>query len=151
MAESFVRFGEVWLKIEADDAAVRAVWRVRALEDGTENELSRRAARELAEYFAGRRRAFDLPLRPAGTEFQRAVWAALQEVPFGEKTSYGELAEKLGRPAAARAVGGAVGKNPLLVLIPCHRVLGKDGSLTGFSAGLDLKKALLALEAGREL
>lgn len=151
MAESFVRFGEVWLKIEADDAAVRAVRRVRALEDGTENELSRRAARELAEYFAGRRRAFDLPLRPAGTEFQRAVWAALQEVPFGEKTSYGELAEKLGRPAAARAVGGAVGKNPLLVLIPCHRVLGKDGSLTGFSAGLDLKKALLALEAGRGL
>ena len=151
MAESFVQFGEAWLKIEADDAAVRAVRRVRAPEDGTENELSRRAARELAEYFAGRRRAFDLPLCPAGTEFQRAVWAALQEVPFGEKTSYGELAEKLGRPAAARAVGGAVGKNPLLVLIPCHRVLGKDGSLTGFSAGLDLKKSLLALEAGRNL
>ena len=149
MAESFVPFGAVWLKIEADGAAVQAVRRVRAPEDGTENELSRRAARELAAYFAGERRTFDLPLRPQGTDFQKAVWAELQKVPFGSRTSYGELAERIGRPAAARAVGGAVGKNPLLVLIPCHRVLGKDGSLTGFSAGLDLKTALLALEASR--
>lgn len=104
------------------------------------------ARRQLAEYFAGERAAFDLPLRPRGTAFQRQVWNALREIPYGETVAYGEVAERVGRPGAARAVGAATGRNPIPIVVPCHRVVGADGSLVGFGGGLERKRVLLALE-----
>ncbi len=105
-----------------------------------------RAVRQLGEYFEGRRRRFDLELAPRGTEFQLRVWRALAEVPYGETVTYGELAERLGRPGAARAVGRANGTNPIPIVVPCHRVIGADGSLVGYGGGLEVKRALLELE-----
>jgi len=105
------------------------------------------AVRQLREYFAGRRTGFDLPLAPAGTEFQRNVWRRLEEIPYGEIISYGELARRIGNPKASRAVGAANGSNPIPILIPCHRVIGSNGKLTGFGGGLPVKEKLLALEA----
>ena len=105
------------------------------------------AARQLADYFSGQLTEFDLPLAPAGTDFQRRVWAALQTIPYGQTWSYGQLAEKIGRASAVRAVGLANGKNPISVVIPCHRVIGSDGSLTGYGGGLDRKRFLLDLES----
>ena len=104
------------------------------------------AARQLADYFAGKRRDFDLPLAPRGTEFQQRVWQELQRIPYGQTLSYGEIARRIGRPTAVRAVGAANGKNPIPIVIPCHRVIGRDGSLTGFGGGIDIKKQLLTLE-----
>jgi methylated-DNA-[protein]-cysteine S-methyltransferase len=104
------------------------------------------AAAQLAEYFAGSLRVFHLALAPQGTAFQLAVWNALRLIPYGETLSYGELARRLGHPQGARAVGLANGANPLPVIVPCHRVIGADGSLTGFGGGLPIKRALLALE-----
>jgi len=104
------------------------------------------AARELAEYFAGERTGFSLPLAMAGTDFQHRVWAALREIPYGETVSYGELARGIGKPSASRAVGLANGKNPFAIVLPCHRVVGSDGSLTGYGGGLDRKRFLLELE-----
>ncbi len=101
------------------------------------------ATGQLVEYFAGHRREFDLPLDLQGTPFQRAVWQALAQIPFGERTFYGAIAAALGRPRAVRAVGGAAHRNPLLFIIPCHRVIGKNGDLTGFAAGLERKRWLL--------
>lgn len=109
------------------------------------------AARALEEYFAGERRDFDdLRLAPAGTPFQLAVWRALQRIPFGRTSSYGELARELGRPGAARAVGMANHRNPIWIIIPCHRVIGADGSLTGYGGGLAAKEWLLDHEAGTQ-
>jgi methylated-DNA-[protein]-cysteine S-methyltransferase len=105
------------------------------------------AARQLREYFQGKRTDFDLPLAPEGTEFQRSVWRRLQEIPYGETISYGELARRVGNPKASRAVGAANGQNPIPIVIPCHRVIGANGKLTGFGGGLPTKEALLALEA----
>lgn len=105
------------------------------------------AADQLARYFAGKLTEFDLPLAPDGTQFQRAVWAALQQIPYGETWSYGQLASKIGNPAAVRAVGLANGRNPIAVVVPCHRVIGADGNLTGYGGGLDRKRYLLDLEA----
>jgi methylated-DNA-[protein]-cysteine S-methyltransferase len=105
------------------------------------------ARSELAEYFAGRRRRFDVPLRPQGTPFQEAVWNLLCEIASGATTSYGRIASALGRPQGARAVGAAVGRNPISILVPCHRVVGEHGALTGYAGGLRRKEALLALEA----
>lgn len=102
--------------------------------------------RQLREYFAGRRKDFDLPLDPAGTAFQRTVWKRLQEIPYGETISYGELARRVGNPKASRAVGSANGKNPIPIVIPCHRVIASGGKLGGFGGGLPTKEALLALE-----
>ena len=104
------------------------------------------AARQLKEYFAGKRRDFDLPLRMAGTEFQRSVWRELTEIPFGETRSYGQLAKRLNNPNGSRAVGLANGRNPIAIIVPCHRVIGADGSLTGFGGGLDRKEWLLTHE-----
>jgi methylated-DNA-[protein]-cysteine S-methyltransferase len=105
------------------------------------------AARDqLDEYFAGRRRRFDLRLAPAGTGFRLAVWRQLTRIPYGRTTSYGELAAAIGRPRAVRAVGAANGANPISIIVPCHRVIGRDGSLTGYGGGLAAKRALLALE-----
>ncbi|WP_316529594.1 methylated-DNA--[protein]-cysteine S-methyltransferase [Kitasatospora brasiliensis] len=103
-------------------------------------------ALQLEEYFAGRRDAFDLPLKLHGTEFQKLVWAALCEIPYGQTWTYGELAVHLGRPTGARAVGLANGKNPIGVIVPCHRVIGSDGSLTGYGGGLHRKQLLLEHE-----
>jgi methylated-DNA-[protein]-cysteine S-methyltransferase len=102
--------------------------------------------RQLAEYFAGQRTAFELPLAPAGTPFQRNVWDALLAIPYGETRSYGELAAAVGKPGAARAVGRANHDNPIGVVIPCHRVIGAAGSLTGYAGGVDRKRYLLELE-----
>lgn len=102
---------------------------------------------QLAEYFAGERKDFDLPLKLDGTEFQISVLEALQEIPYGETTSYGAIAKQIGRPKAMRAVGAANGRNPIPIIVPCHRVIGSSGDLTGFGGGLDTKEALLRLEA----
>jgi methylated-DNA-[protein]-cysteine S-methyltransferase len=103
--------------------------------------------RQLTEYFSGERTEFDLPLQPAGSEFQKKVWRALRDIPFGQTRSYLDLARAVGSSKGARAVGAANGKNPLSIIVPCHRVVGSDGSLTGFAGGIETKAALLALEA----
>ena len=104
---------------------------------------------QLREYFAGRRDAFDFPMRLEGTPFQRSVWRALAGIPFGETRSYADIARRIGRPKAVRAVGAANGANPIAVVIPCHRVIGADGSLTGYGGGLPRKRWLLAHENGK--
>jgi methylated-DNA-[protein]-cysteine S-methyltransferase len=106
------------------------------------------AIRQLSEYFGGERREFDLPLALHGNEFELRVWAALLEIPYGETASYGEIARTIGTPTAARAVGLANGRNPIALIVPCHRVIGADGSLTGYGGGLPRKRYLLDLEAG---
>lgn len=108
--------------------------------------LIRECEAELGEYFDGRRKSFDVPLALKGTEFRLAVWRALQDIPYGETRSYGAVAEALGRPGAARAVGAANHANPVSIIVPCHRVIGADGSLTGYGGGLDAKEYLLKLE-----
>jgi methylated-DNA-[protein]-cysteine S-methyltransferase len=105
------------------------------------------AVRQLGEYFKGARRDFDLPLQMQGTEFQRRAWRSLMEIPYGETRSYGEQARLIGNPKASRAVGLANGRNPIAIVVPCHRVIGADGSLTGFGGGLERKRWLLAHEA----
>ena len=104
-------------------------------------------ARELEEYFAGARREFTVPLAPEGTEFQRKVWAALREIPYGATVTYGEIAARIGKPKAAVAVGQANGRNPIPIIIPCHRVVGAGGKLVGYTGGLHIKEALLAVES----
>lgn len=104
------------------------------------------ACRQLTEYFAGIRRTFSLPLAPSGTPFQKAVWTQLAKIPFGQMRTYSQLADEMGRPGIARAIGSACHKNPIMIIIPCHRVIGANGSLTGYAAGLDVKEYLLALE-----
>jgi len=106
----------------------------------------REAGRQFDEYFAGKRARFDLALEPVGTEFQQRVWRAIAGVPAGETTSYGEIARRLGCPSSVRAVGAAIGRNPLIVVVPCHRIVGAGGALTGYAGGLERKRALLALE-----
>ncbi len=103
--------------------------------------------RQLDTYFEGRPVTFDFPLAPSGTPFQRSVWDALCGIPYGETASYGEIARRIGRPSAVRAVGAANGRNPIAILVPCHRVIGANGTLTGYAGGLERKQALLALEA----
>jgi methylated-DNA-[protein]-cysteine S-methyltransferase len=128
-----------------------AYW-VRALEADAGEPAVRDASaaaavtRQLREYFAGTRVAFDLPLAPVGTPWQRAVWDTLLAIPFGETATYGELAARLGRPSAARAAGASVGRNPLAIVVPCHRVVGANGALTGYAGGIERKRWLLDLE-----
>jgi len=105
--------------------------------------------RQLGEYFAGERTSFEIPLRMQGGEFQRRVWAELERIPYGETASYGEIARRVSAPTASRAVGAANGRNPIAIIVPCHRVIGASGSLTGYGGGLECKRALLDLEAGR--
>jgi methylated-DNA-[protein]-cysteine S-methyltransferase len=109
-----------------------------------------RATEQLTAYFSGELTAFALPLLLEGTEFQRKVWAALQRIPYGTTVSYGELAQELGSPGASRAVGLANGRNPVAIIVPCHRVIGADGTLTGFGGGLPCKRRLLDLEMARD-
>ena len=108
------------------------------------------AAKQLAEYFSGTRKAFDLPLNPAGTDFHKTVWRELIAIPYGEVTTYGALAKKIGSPKACRAVGGANNRNPIALIIPCHRVVGHNNALTGFAYGLDRKQFLLDLERAKQ-
>lgn len=109
-------------------------------------ELLERVGQQLADYFAGRRQHFDLPLAPVGTPFQREVWAELARVPYGQTLSYLQLAQRLGKPAAVRAVAQALGRNPIAIILPCHRIVSAGGGLGGFSAGLETKRRLLQLE-----
>ena len=112
----------------------------------------KQAKRELSEYFAGKRKRFEVTLDPDGTPFQRAVWKAISRVRFGRTTTYGELARSARHPGSARAAGAATGRNPIGIIVPCHRILGSDGSLTGYAGGIERKRALLALEGiGRDL
>ena len=108
----------------------------------------RQAKRELAEYFGGGRKRIDTALAPDGTPFQRSVWKAISSVGFGKTITYGELASRAGCPGSARAAGAATGRNPIGIIVPCHRIVGSNGSLTGYAGGLDIKRALLALESG---
>lgn len=111
-----------------------------------ETETLKMAVGQLIEYLQGKRKVFDILLAPEGTAFQKKVWDALLKIPYGETSSYGKLAESIGKPGAARAVGMANNRNPIPVIIPCHRVIGADGSLTGYGGGLPMKEKLLALE-----
>jgi methylated-DNA-[protein]-cysteine S-methyltransferase len=141
------------LLLTADGEAVREIWFVNgrhvvrppagARQGG---ELLAEVERQLGEYFGGQRRTFDLPLAPQGTDFQRRVWKALLEIPFGTTAAYSDIAAAIGAPAAVRAVGAANGQNPISIVIPCHRIIGKDGSLTGYGGGLPVKQFLLQLE-----
>ena len=124
----------------------RAGWTPVASASGPSVAVLAAARAQLAAYFAGERSTFDLPLDPRGTPFQRRVWSALCDIPFGETISYAELARRVGDPRAVRAVGGANGRNPLPLVVPCHRVIGADGSLTGFGGGIDRKRWLLQHE-----
>ena len=134
----------IW-HICATDAGVCSVQPGKGAEKN-ENLHSGRCAEELQRYFSGEPVAFTVPLDLQGTAFQKRVWQILRTIPYGETMSYGQIASELGSPYAARAVGQAVGRNPCLILVPCHRVVGKAGNLTGFSAGVSLKKRLLELE-----
>jgi methylated-DNA-[protein]-cysteine S-methyltransferase len=111
----------------------------------------RQARRELAEYFAGKRKRFDVALDPQGTVFQRSIWKTISKVGFGETLAYAELARRAGHPGSARAAGAATGRNPISVIVPCHRIMGSDGSLTGYAGGLNRKRALLALEGAARI
>ena len=117
-----------------------------AAEPGSADQVLRTAASQLAEYFAGERTEFDLPLAPRGDEFQLKVWALLREIPYGQTRSYGQLARVLGDVSLSQAVGWANGRNPISIIVPCHRVIGADGTLVGYAGGLDRKRFLLALE-----
>ena len=144
------------LRIVVSDRGVRAIlWeddtdRIAASGaepiDADDDPVARRAVAQIGEYFAGRRTEFDLPLDLVGTEFQVLAWRALGRIPFGATRTYGQQAADIGRPSAVRAIGAANGKNPVSIVLPCHRVVGADGSLTGFAGGLDAKRFLLAHE-----
>ena len=143
------------LTLVASDAGLAAVlWEndsprrvpIAAAGEDPKHPVLREAERQLKEYFAGKRTSFDLPLDFHGTDFQKRVWRALLKIPFGETRSYAQIARALGKPTAMRAVGAANGRNPISIIAPCHRVIGKDGTLTGFAGGLKAKAHLLALE-----
>ncbi len=146
------------LKLVASDAGLVAIlWendrdgrvRLGAMNEMPDHPVLAEAARQLEDYFAGRRTAFDLPLDFRGSAFQKQVWAALLTIPFGETRSYGQIARQIGRPSASRAVGAANGRNPISIVAPCHRVIGTGGALTGFAGGLEAKAFLLAHEGVR--
>jgi methylated-DNA-[protein]-cysteine S-methyltransferase len=118
------------------------------MEQGAETPLMAEAARQLNEYLEGQRQAFDLPLSPEGTQFQRDVWKALQQIPYGQTCSYRDIAENIENPKACRAVGMANNRNPIPIIIPCHRVIGTNGKLVGYGGGLEIKEYLLQLEKG---
>lgn len=148
------------LRLFATDAGLRAVLWLRQDHEQLRGEAEPveranhpvlvHAAKQLEEYFANRRRVFDVPLDPVGTPFQLQAWSQLRDIPYGTTRTYGEQAAAMGRPTASRAVGAANGRNPLSIFVPCHRVIGADGSLTGFAGGLEIKRFLLALEGKNE-
>ena len=123
----------------------------RTVDSVPDSERCDEVVRQLDDYFRQERREFDLPLAPQGTAFQQTVWTALQAIPYGATISYRELAERIGRPAAVRAVGRANATNPIPIIIPCHRVIGSDGTLTGYGGGIEMKERLLKLEGAPQL
>ena len=133
-----------WFEGQAHFAGVVHAWR-----EDRASPLLNEAARQLDAWFAGTRRDFNLPLAPQGTAFQQAVWAQIAAIGLGHTARYGDIAHAIGKPAAARAVGAATGRNPLSIIVPCHRVLGSDGALTGYAGGLARKRALLEIELER--
>lgn len=144
------------LRLVAEELGLRTVWFIRGrTQEAPDQEWKEDAAffadviRQLRAYFAGELREFEIPLLMEGTEFQKRVWKALQTIPYGETISYGQLAKQIGDPKAVRAVGAANGQNPIPIIVPCHRVIGSDGSLTGFGGGLENKKKLLELESAQ--
>ena len=137
-------FGPIRIGYEETVHSIRHV--EKKSEDHTPSPLSDEAARQLEEYFRGQRQEFDLPISSVGTPFQMAVWEALKEIPYGETRSYGQIAAAVGNPGASRAVGMACNRNPIWIVIPCHRVVGSTGKLTGYEGGLNMKRALLELE-----
>jgi len=141
-------FGPAWASVDANGAV--SVFNFGAGGDagGDGSGTNPEVARQIDEFFAGKRQAFDFPLAPKGSEFQKRVWAELVKIPFGETISYGELARRIGNPAASRAVGRANATNPIAVIVPCHRVIGTNGKLTGYAGGIELKDKLLAWERG---
>ena len=138
--------GTLWLT--RDETGLSGIGFTSTRHARSRDPLLLEAADQLDAYFAGERERFDLPLSPRGTEFQRRVWAMVASIPYGSRTTYSALAEAIGRPRAYRAVGAANGRNPLPIVVPCHRVVGASGALTGYGGGLEAKRALLALEAG---
>ena len=138
-----------WLCIEANDHDITRIEFVDsdAQYELNESDLTRKAVAQLAQYFAGERQQFDLPLAPPGTDFQQRCWQALCDIPYGETRSYADQALAIAKPDAVRAVGSANGANPIAIVVPCHRVIGKNGKLTGYAGGLDKKAWLLALES----
>lgn len=145
MARQFLFTPLGMLRLAATDTALTALLPARNLGRNEPNSLTEQAAAQLEEYFAGKRQEFTVDLAPVGTEFQQRVWNKLREIPYGKTVTYGQLAAAMGQPTACRAVANAVGKNPLLIFLPCHRVVAAAG-LGGFSGGLDLKRKLLRLE-----
>ena len=151
-----------WLRVETmfgpmileGEQALTHLYLPNALPDrkgrGAETPLLVRAREALLSYLAGERQGLDLPLAPVGTDFQRSVWTALKAIPYGQTRTYGEIAAAIDRPKAVRAVGQANHHNPLPIFLPCHRVVGSGGTLTGYAGGLEMKKALLVLESGKE-
>ena len=152
MALAFLKTRMGWIGVEVKDGAVTQVFFAEAEEEdsapaeGAERALLDEAFRQLAAYLEGRLTVFSLPVAPAGTLFQRRVWAVLETIPYGETWSYQRVATAVGNPKAARAVGMANNRNPIAIVIPCHRVIGADGSLVGYDGGLSRKAWLLALE-----
>lgn len=134
-------------RLEADESGLRSVTLASCVCDVEQNQITRQAKEELEEYLYGTRSDFSVPLSLQGSPFQMTVWQALREIPYGKTWSYSDVAAKIGRPEAVRAVARAIGRNPCLIVVPCHRVVGKSGNLTGFSAGLAIKEKLLRLEA----
>ncbi len=134
------------LEITATDEAIVGVKLANHGENVEANDLAQKCKAELEEYFAGKRKNFDLPLAGEGTDFQKQVWEQLQRIPYGQTRTYGEIAKMMGKPKASRAIGMANHNNPILILVPCHRVIGADGSLTGYAAGIEAKKYLLEFE-----
>lgn len=147
--------GELKL-IASNQGLVAVLWendsprrvRLSQTEHSDEHPILQETRQQLAEYFEGRRRQFSVTLTPHGTDFQRQIWMALAKIPYAETRSYGQLAKSIGNPSASRAVGAANGKNPISIIVPCHRVVGAGGQLTGFAGGLEAKKFLLNLEGG---
>jgi methylated-DNA-[protein]-cysteine S-methyltransferase len=136
-------FGPVWASVDSNGAVTSFNFG-----SGEGRGSNAEVARQIGEFFAGKRTAFDIPLAPKGSEFQKRVWAELARIPFGETISYGELARRIGNPSASRAVGRANATNPIAVIVPCHRVIGTNGKLTGYAGGIELKDKLLAWERG---
>lgn len=140
-----------WVRIVEQEGWILEIYTVDKIEENIQKveyaPAIQETIRQLEEYFEGKRQEFDLPLAPAGTPFQKKVWAALQTIPYGETRTYGQIACQIGNPKACRAVGMANHRNPLLIVVPCHRVVGADGTLTGYAAGLERKQMLLELES----
>ena len=147
MKITYMSFENISLEIITENDKLKGINFVESFKETTKDDsFQKEIKKELMEYFEGKRKVFEIPLEVEGTEFQKKVWTEMAKIPFGAKISYGELAEKSGSPKGARAVGLACNKNKIPIIIPCHRVVGKNGNLTGFAGGLDIKAQLLKLE-----